>query len=65
MDNPKRPFGNVPRRVLNVVVIGAGLVGIIISNQANFTAVTGFLVTAMLIGGAVLIVSLLYAKPRG
>ena len=46
---PQRMFAHVPRRLMNLTVIGVGLPCILISNALNWSIVASFGVTAVLI----------------
>lgn len=59
---PQHPFAHVPRRALNIVVIGVGLPCILIANALNWSAVASFLVTAALILLSLFILAALYPK---
>lgn len=59
---PQRPFAHVPRRLMNLVIIGVGLPCILIANALNWSAVASFAVTAALILLSLSILAALYPK---
>ena len=61
---PDRPFGHVPRRVLNAAVIAGGIAGIVLQAQFRWGVGTTFLITLALCGLCVGIVALGYSLHR-
>jgi hypothetical protein len=60
----ERPFGRVPRRVLNAAVITGGIAGIVLQAQFRWGIVTTFVITLALCGLCVGIVTLVYGRRR-
>ncbi|MCE7946913.1 MAG: hypothetical protein DYG88_05740 [Chloroflexi bacterium CFX4] len=60
--NPQRPFGHVPRRILNIVVIIVGVIGIFIANSLNWSGVQAFLLVSIMIIVGLFIIAGLYPK---
>ncbi|MCS6872465.1 MAG: hypothetical protein NZ571_13520 [Anaerolineae bacterium] len=59
---PQSPFAHVPRRLMNLVVIGVGLPCILVANALNWSAVASFLFTAALILLSLFILAAFYPK---
>lgn len=60
----ERPFGHVPRRVLNAAIIAGGIAGIVLQAQFRWSIVTTFVITLALCGLCVGIVALVYSLRR-
>ncbi len=62
--NERRPFPNVPRRLLTVVTIIGGLIGIFLSDLLHWSVEQSFIFTLLIAGGLVALTALVYSALR-